>query len=394
MRIVVIGGGIAGATAALALDRAGFEVVVHEAHPSDGADLGAFLTLADNGSRALRQVDEDTATAAAVAAAGFPLTAMTVLDDAGATVADVPLGEPGTPYHCLRRATLARTLRDRVRERGIPLRHGARLVALEEDAEGVTARFADGASDRGDLVLGADGLNSTVRAHVDRDAPPPCYAGQRVFYGYTADADPPGGPERITMVRGSGAAFGFAVSPAGEAYWFARIADEPLAQKDIADGGPARWRELLEPVLRADATPAADLVAATRDELMVTNAQDLEPGRPWRTARTIVLGDAAHAASPATGQGASMAMEDAVVLAKALRDLPDLAGALDAYERARRARVERNIAVSAGLSARRSPAATDQSERPAPGGPVSGGAVSRVDTDLETLLDWETPLSA
>ncbi|MEY9887641.1 2-polyprenyl-6-methoxyphenol hydroxylase-like FAD-dependent oxidoreductase [Catenulispora sp. MAP5-51] len=89
---------------------------------------------------------------------------------------------------------------------------------------------------------------------------------------------------------------------------------------------------------------------------MVTNAVDLPPGLRWHTPRAVLIGDAAHAASPATGQGASMALEDAVILAKALRDAPTPAAAFADYDRLRRPRVETNIASSAALSAGRPPA--------------------------------------
>ncbi|GAA2277245.1 hypothetical protein GCM10010430_73890 [Kitasatospora cystarginea] len=102
----------------------------------------------------------------------------------------------------------------------------------------------------------------------------------------------------------------------------------------------------------------------------------------------VLIGDAAHAASPATGQGASMALEDAVVLAKALRDADTTASALDCYELHRRPRVEQNITVSAQLTASRT-------RPPGSSGPQaqdSARPASRVDDELIRLLDWDTPL--
>ncbi|MBT2422519.1 FAD-dependent monooxygenase [Streptomyces sp. ISL-22] len=381
-RLLVTGGGIAGAGAALALHKAGLDVTVYEAHPDSAEDMGAFLTLASNGMRALAQLDAS----AAVTALGFPLTSMRVLDDSGAEVAHVPLGETGTPhlrYRCLRRGDLNAALQAEADRRGIDVRHGARLVSVEDGPDGVTAHFADGGTATGDLLIGADGLNSTVRRLIAPDARPG-HAGQRVFYGRTGAASGAGGAGTITMVRGSTVAFGYAVSPEGEAYWFARVRDAPLDADDLTHGTPARWRDLLLPLLRKDATPAADLVAATTDQLMVTDATELPTGTPWRSGRTLLIGDAAHAASPATGQGASMALEDAVVLAKALRDAPDPDTALTLYETLRRPRVEHNITVSGNISR--------GAHTPSGPGPGGAGGARPGDDELIRHLEWGTDL--
>ncbi|WP_443078863.1 FAD-dependent oxidoreductase [Streptomyces sp. NBC_01497] len=392
--MIVIGGGIAGTAAALALHKAGFDVTVYEAYPDGAEDIGAFLTLASNGMRALAGIDAS----AAVTAIGYPLSAMRVLDGSGAELAHTPIGESGDPllrYRCLRRGELNAALQAEVVRRGITVRHGARLASFEEGPASVTAHFTDGTTATGDLLVGADGLGSTVRRHI-APAAGPRHAGQRVFYGYTTDAAPGGGDaESITMVRGSKAAFGCTVSPTGETYWFARVAGEALPAGEIADGTSARWRDLLVPLLREDTTPAADIVAATGEGIMVTNATEMPLGTPWRTGRALIIGDAAHAASPATGQGASMALEDAVVLAKALRDAPDTGTALALYEAIRRPRVEHNITVSGQISrgggrrpgpGRGAPAARDTGNGAPPARPGEG--------ELVRLLEWDAGIWA
>lgn len=353
-RILVIGGGIAGTAAALALHSAGFEPVVFEGHPDSGDDIGAFLTLARNGTGALAQLGA----AKAVARAGFALHTLELGGRAQAL----------DGHWCLRRAELCRVLQAETIRRGIPLHHGKRLAGATEDANGVTARFTDSGIARGDLLIGADGLNSAVRALIC-PAATPRYAGQRVFYGYSRLPKPPCEPGRIVMVRGSAVAFGFAVSPLGEIYWFARVDGEELS----APPG-SHWRDGLLELLRADDTPCADIVAATRGPVLGTNARDLADVPQWRTSRMLVIGDAAHASSPATGQGASMALEDAVVLAKAMRDTTS---PLEVYEQLRRPRVEHNTAASARMTARLPP------ENIPP--PVA-------EDELARQLDWSRPL--
>ncbi|MFD9982336.1 FAD-dependent oxidoreductase [Streptomyces massasporeus] len=347
-RLLVIGGGAAGTAAALALHKAGFDVTVYEAHPDAAEDIGAFLTLASNGMRALAQIDA----APAVTALGFPLTGMRMLDGSGTERVARPLGEADDPvlrHRCLRRGALNTALQAEAARRGIPVRHGARLVSVDEGPDSVTAHFADGGTATGDLLIGADGVNSTVRRTIAPTARPR-YAGERVYYGRTTDAPRSGATGVITFIRGASVAFGHTTSPKGETYWFARVAGDALTLEEIARGTAARDRDLLVPLLREDATPAAGIVAATADDILVTDATELPRGMPWRSSRCLLVGDAAHAASPATGQGASMALEDAVVLAKALRDAPDPDTALTGYENLRRPRVEHNITVSGDIS--------------------------------------------
>ena len=393
-RVMIVGAGIGGSATALALHKAGFDVAVYEAHPETGEDIGAFLTLASNGMQALGQFDA----AAPVAEVGFDLTAIKVLSEEGAVLTRAPLGaadDPLTRFRCLRRAKLGAALRAEVSKRGIPITHGARLADATEDADGVTIAFTDGATARGDVLVGADGLNSKLRTLIDPAAAAPRYAGQQVFYGYTSDIKPQCDPEEITMITGSTAAFGFAVSPSGETYWFARVpAEKPLRPTDIAATTSAQWRDLLVRLLRKDTTPAADIVAATKQELLVTNARDLPGLDRWRTERMIVIGDAAHAASPATGQGASMAIEDAVVLAKALRDTDGTAAGLARYEDIRRPRVSQNISNSARMTVSKMP---DREQRAQSNQEIaqrrSGPSPQVDDEELARQLDWLTPLS-
>ncbi|QIY54432.1 FAD-dependent monooxygenase [Streptomyces sp. RPA4-5] len=381
--ILVIGGGIAGTATALALHKAGFDVTVHEAHPDTAEDTGAFLTLASNGMRALAELDASHV----VTALGFPLRSMRVLDAQGGEMAQVPLGEADDEllrYRCLRRGELSAALQAEAVRRGIGLTHGARLVSVENGPDEVTARFADGSVSTGDLLVGADGLRSTVRQSLAPGVEP-VYAGQSVYYGYTRSAPVAEDTGHITTVRGSSAAFGYAVSPDGEAYWFARVGGDAIPADALAHPTPSHWREQLVALLGKDATPAAGIVAASTDDIMATNATELPPGTPWRSGRTLIIGDAAHAASPATGQGASMALEDAVILAKSLRDTPDPDSALSLYETCRRPRVEHNITASGEISrGTRPPSRTGGGPPPQRPG----------DDTLATQLDWPRDLNA
>jgi len=377
MKVIVVGAGIAGTATALALHKGGIDVTVHEARPPTGPADGAFLTLASNGMRALRQIDA----AGVVAAAGYPLRSMRVRDGQGVEIAGVPLGDQDaeTGYRYLTRASLCRVLHREARRRGIPITWGRRLVRAQSDTRSVTARFVDGAAVSGDLLIGADGLASTVRTIVDPAAAGPRYAGQVIFYGYSKSTAVTGPPDRFEVVRGA-AVFGYIVTARRGTWWFARIgADEPH-RREPGPASTAGLRTELRKLLSDDRVPTAEIVAGS-PSILTTSAFDLLELPVWYRNRMLLVGDAAHAASPATGQGASMALEDAVILAKALREHPDHRAAMAHYERLRRGRVLDNIVASARMTGR-------VPVRP----PVQPPVRRAADPPIEAQLDWAVPL--
>ncbi|QRP44056.1 NAD(P)/FAD-dependent oxidoreductase [Amycolatopsis sp. FDAARGOS 1241] len=348
MRVLIAGGGVAGTVTAMALQRAGHEPVVFEAYPSGGADAGAFLTVMHNGMDALKAIDADgPVVEASFAALGVELVGP---DGATAGTREFDTGELAAP-RTLTRAAFYRALQEEAGRRGITVAHGRRLVSAETGVSGVVATFADGCTETGDVLVGADGLRSVVRTLIDPDAAQPRFTGLTVVYGYTRAEGLPAAPGIYRMIRGSRAAFGFTTAPDGATFWFARIPDAERSRDEIAAVTPAGWRAFAFAAFDGDPLPCAEIVAATGDDVFGGHSYDVPTTRVWSTPRLVLVGDAAHAASPAAGQGASMALEDSVVLALCLRDLPDAPAAFAAYEKLRRARVEKLVAASAGQDA-------------------------------------------
>jgi len=350
-KALIIGSGVAGPVAAMALQRAGIDGIIYESYTGGADDAGAFLTFASNGLDALRAIDAHHL----VLAEGFPTPRMEIQSGTGKHLGDVPNGgtlPDGTVSQTLKRSDLYRALRDEAVRRGAHVEYSKRLVDAEITPDGgVAARFEDGTEAEGDLLIGADGIHSRTRRIIDPFAPGARYIPVLNIGGYASDVRVPAEPGTFRMVFGKRAFFGYAIHPSGEVWWFANPprANEPTSA-ELAATTTEQWREMLVDLFAEDATPADQIVRATPGRLAGWSTYDLPSVPMWHRGPMVIIGDAAHATAPSSGQGASMAIEDAVVLARCLRDLSDIPQAFAAYERQRRTRVERIVAHGARTS--------------------------------------------
>jgi 2-polyprenyl-6-methoxyphenol hydroxylase-like FAD-dependent oxidoreductase len=303
-----------------------------------------MLSLAPNGLDALRIIGAD----ATVAAVGQPVPGVVLADGAGHQLAEFS-GFPGLPATlAMPRAELSRALADRATGGGVPIHYGKRLVAVDHTPHAVTAHFADTTTATADLLIGADGIRSTVRKLIDPDAPGPEYGGVLSFGGYATDSTVKAAPGVMYFAFGR-AFIGYWRLPDGRICWFASLPrTEPLTTAEVTATPAADWLTQLRE-LYAGHTPGQTLLAHTDPaDLVATGPMERMPSLPrWHAGRIVVVGDSAHAPSSSSGQGASLAIESAIELARCLRDLP-IAAALTAYEHLRRARVE---AVSGNAAA-------------------------------------------
>ncbi|GGN20350.1 2-polyprenyl-6-methoxyphenol hydroxylase-like FAD-dependent oxidoreductase [Actinoplanes campanulatus] len=344
-KALVIGGGIAGCATAIALQAVGYEPVVYEAYPAGGDDAGAFLTVMGNGMAALRALDAHRP----VIAGSYPAASVEIYDAGGRLLETRGIGDADDAGpRTLLRSTLYRALQGEAVSRGVRIEHGRRLVHAGMIAGGgVRATFADGGSAAGDILVGADGIHSATRTLIDPDAPRPRYTGQAVVYGYASSVPAPTAPDAYHMIFGSRAFFGYTAAPDGRTWWFARIPGPQAGPSTIT---AAQWRERALLAFADDASPAAAVIRATGDDVTGGDSYDVPTTPIWHRGSMVLAGDAAHAASPAAAQGASMALEDAVALARCLREQTDAAGAFAAYEAIRREPTEQTVAASAQMS--------------------------------------------
>jgi 2-polyprenyl-6-methoxyphenol hydroxylase-like FAD-dependent oxidoreductase len=345
-RALVIGGGIAGTVAAIALRKAGLEAVIAEAHDASADGVGAFLTLVPNGVRGLRLLELD----GPVLAAGFETPRFAIWLGDGRQLTEMSAGDSGSDTtRTIRRADLYSALRREAEARGIRVEYGKRLEAAGRapggGGEGVVARFTDGSELEADLLVGADGIHSRLRTLLDPRASGLRYLGLLNTGGFSRAVPVPGRQGTVNFVFGKRCFFGWARHPDGGVWWFANPGHdgEPSAAR-LAELTPDRWRAQLVELFAEDDSPALPVLEATDAIIGPWPTHDLPRVKVWQRDRMVLIGDAAHAASPSSGQGASMAIEDGIVLARCLRDAAGIEPGLVAYERARRGRVEKIVA--------------------------------------------------
>ena len=333
MHVLIVGGGIGGLTLAIALAQKGHVARVLE-RSRTLAPAGAGLALQPNAMTVLAALG----LAEATVAAGREVACAAILDRngraLGAELDMTSLGARfGSPVVAIHRARLHGVLRDAVGDAALSL--GAEVVDVESSTAGATVRCQDGGCFHADIVVGADGLRSTVRRQLLDDGEP-IYSGYTSWRGVTRSGAGPA-LTRMTESWGAGERFGMVDIGHGEIYWFA-VANAPQGARDRDARAEllqrfAGWHEPIRGVLEA----------TVPDRIIRTDISDRDPVTRWHTGRVVLLGDAAHPMTPNLGQGACQAIEDAVVLADELSQSADARQALVNYERRRAARANKVV---------------------------------------------------
>ena len=326
MQVYVVGGGVAGSAGAIALRRIGAEVTVVEAYEDPAGPVGSFVSLAANGLRCLDLLG----CLEPVSRAGFPVPRQRMWSGNGKLLGEVPRGRLADDPRAsvtVRRADLVAALRAEALRSGARIATGRRVTELPVDA---------------DLVVGADGIWSSTRAFVDPAAPEPRYAGQYSVSGTSTGLALPGGSFNMIFARRG--AFLHVTAPDGQVWWSAQVSvtEEP----DPRAVGLAELRAVF-----ATEPQASAILAAADGPLTRTVHHVLPPLTTTHQDRVVLIGDAAHPVG--AGQGASMALEDAVVLGQQLGLAQQHGGpsfvndAVIAFDRLRRARIGKMVKMAA-----------------------------------------------
>lgn len=326
MKTIIIGGGIAGLTTALALQQRGINFELYERTPSF-QPVGAGILLAKNAWA----VYERLGLLDAVKDLGHPMQRAQITDarlkpiSAIFQQAYLNLG--------IHRADLHQVLLDALPAERIHLGHT--LKAFEQlPGKTIRCTFENGAVTQGDLLIGADGIHSTVRRLLKDDRP--LRDAEQLCWRGTLDFDlPPPFNTLSTEAWGDRARFGFLEYQAGKVYWFAVLSEALCPQVNPMD--KSEWTDFFQefdPLIQK-------IIAATAESaIFFDRIADLPPSkRPWYQNNICLIGDAAHATTPNMGQGACQAIEDAYVLARCLSEpIEEVSDAFRAFQQLRQAK--------------------------------------------------------
>ena len=336
-KILVIGGGIGGAATALALHRAGLEPVLYE-RTEKLREVGAGIALWANATHVLKELgvlDE-------ALRVGDVVTNYQFLSQTGKELVNLRVNRHEVPAIGIHRADLQTLLWQRLPSEQSIL--GQAFEQFEQVGTKVRAHFAGGLVDEGDALIGADGLRSRVRVQLFGEAQP-IYRGMTAYRALTAYVPDTYKPGYICEFIGSGKAFGFLRIGKGRMYWY--VASK--ASEGQPDAPVGRKRELQE-MFTNWPEPIPELIAATDEASILKNDLcDRVPIKQWGKQNITLLGDAAHPTLPTMGQGACMALEDALVVTKCLLEQANPADAFRQYEFLRIERTKKIVEQSLAI---------------------------------------------
>jgi 2-polyprenyl-6-methoxyphenol hydroxylase-like FAD-dependent oxidoreductase len=346
-KALIIGAGIGGLSAAIFLQQQGWKVALFD-KKAELSESGAGIVLAANAMDVLALLG----VADQVRRAGAQVGLAEIRTWNGNLITSLPTSKLaaryGTYSYLIHRAALQSILYQCLSEERTSFFLNKKFTAVEQNDNQVTVRFEDGIEEHGDILIGADGLQSSVRdrlfGHSDLR-----YAGYTAYRGITHFSDLRYVPEVGGGFEawGRGKRFGYSHLGQDQIFWFAAI----NASRQTRVAQEQRKREVLRQFM-GWYPPIEAVIQATDEESILTHdIYDRKPLERWSEGRITLLGDAAHPMLPNLGQGGAQAMEDALVLSQCLQGvnhtaISEVTGALQLYEQRRMPRTNRVVRQS------------------------------------------------
>jgi 2-polyprenyl-6-methoxyphenol hydroxylase-like FAD-dependent oxidoreductase len=351
LAIATCGAGVAGLTLATRLARLGFRPTLFEARSEAAVcSEGEFLTVAPNGMNGLRAIGCYDS----VVAAGIETTGIELISAKGKRLGLANQRDHGrvfgAPSVTIRRGMLAKLLLDQAAAAGVLTHFERRLTAAVQHPDRVELSFADGTRFAAPLLVAADGLRSKVRQMLFPEYPEPHYTGL-IGTGGVTDVDVPPTDGVMRMTFGDNAFFGYLKTGNQPVYWFNSYSADEAGDGKVDD--PMTYAKQVLALHTNDPAPNATILSAVGKIERNYPVFDMPPLSKWSQGRVVLVGDAAHAVGPHAGQGASMGIEDALVLAACLKAETGHLTAFARYEDLRRRRIDQVVKLTARNSSQK-----------------------------------------
>ena len=341
-KAIIIGCGISGPAMALFLRKTGIEATIYEAQTRHRDDTGAFLGISPNGLNVLKEFMPLDAILT-----DFTPAKMSFFNAKNKNIGEIDNANQTELYGAetvqLKRGLLNKAIRNVAIKEEIKIELGKKLTSITQTEKSATAIFDDGTTATADFIIGCDGIHSATRKAIFPDAPKIAYTGLLSTGGFTKLDNVADLYGSIRMTFGERSFFAYAVSNLGEIWWFNNISQEKEpGQKELNKIEMNQLKNTLLELHKNDPKPITDIIKSA-DTIELYPIYDIPFLANWHKGRVCLLGDAAHATAPHIGQGASLALEDTIVLAQCIRDFPTVEAAFEKFQSLRQARVQKIV---------------------------------------------------
>ena len=340
---LIIGCGIAGPALAMALQKCDIPATIYESQDATENSSGWFLYVGPNGMNVFKTLGIQDV----VRKHGYECKNMVFENHLGMPIAQVDTSNHEKKYGShgvvIKRSSLHRLLRQELELRGIKIEWNKKLIDINTNNL-TTVFFKDDSSAECDCVIGCDGLNSQTRKIIMPDSPAPRYSGNVLAGGISQNqTDAP--KSRLSFHYGKKAYMVYFVTPEQEALWGGVIPIPKDSLSDLKFIPYKQWKQKVSKQYKHDASYVSSFIQ-NGENISQIPLYDIESLPYWYKDNVCLVGDSAHAMTPHAGQGASLALESSIVLAKCMRDIPETQKAFAKYQQLRKPRVEKMVLLA------------------------------------------------
>jgi len=347
-KVIIVGGGIAGCVLALALDKIGMKSEIFEARKIPEDNVGLFHYLSSNAMNVYKVIGIHDK----LKDLGHVCNGVIHYKENGKQLARIDekdsLKDYGANSIMIKREFLTRTLREEVLSKQIPIHFGKKINDITNIGQlNVTAHFEDGTSAEGNLLVGCDGIYSKTRSIILPNSPKPYYTKMVATAGYSKIKIT---DKELNIAHSNYGKKGFlayfVIPDSDEVWWWNGVSyPKEETREAIEKISNEKWQQVMIEMYAEDSPVIQDIIKSNEINFLKYPISDMLSVDTWYKQNVCLIGDAVHATSPANGQGAAMASEDGLMLAKCLRDVDDIEQAFEKFQQLRQKRVEKIVKI-------------------------------------------------